>query len=121
MNKRGMNKSIFDKTDKQNNQSPEGKEPTKEYKAGPGRPVKHEEPTKKITVVFGESRFVEINEVCFDILKNHNEKLSMTELIRGITEAVLDSEIDLETATSEADINELVASTLERGQNVMKS
>lgn len=119
MTKRGMKKSIFDKTGNQNKSKE--KSHNVKYKDGPGRPVKHNEPTQKITVVFGESRFVEINEVCFEILKRHNEKLSMTELIRGITEAVLDSDIDIETATSEGEINELVAGALDRGRNVIES
>lgn len=117
MAKRGINKSIFNKTEEKKNQS---KQHPVKYNRGPGRPVKHEEPTKKITVVFGESRFVEINEICFDILKTHNEKMSMTELIRGITEAVLDSDIELGEATNEQEINELVSSTIERERNIIE-
>jgi hypothetical protein len=119
MNNRGINKSIFNKTDNKKRRNVKEKESKKNLSAGPGRPVKHDEPTKKITVVFGEGRFVEINEICFDILKKHNKKVSMTELIRGITEAVLDSDINIEQATNEHEINELISHTIARGKNEM--
>lgn len=119
MAKRGINKSIFNKTDKE--KSDKHNESSAKQNTGPGRPAKHDEPTKKITVVFGESRFIEINEVCFNILKNHNEKISMTELIRGIIEAVLDSKIELGEATSEQEINEMVTVAIERDRNTNRS
>lgn len=61
-----------------------------------------------------------MHELCLDILKQHNQKLAITALIRGITEAVLDLDIELEITENEAEIYQLVKSTIKSRQILNK-
>lgn len=96
-----------------NNDQPGKRGSSTPKKRRPGRPTKHDEPTEKLTVVFTQSRFTEIKATCFHIYQQNGSKLPMTALIRGISEAVLESDIDLEKADNEEEIYEIVSRAIQ--------
>jgi hypothetical protein len=91
--------------------------PTRRVTAGkrrPGRPPVHDEAWTKVTVVLFNRQIVFLDRLAANIRAHSGAAISRAQLIRALVDAVADADIDLTTATSEADMKTTILARLGR-------
>jgi hypothetical protein len=83
-------------------------------KRKPGRPPVHDEAWTKVTVVLFNRQIVFLDRLAANIRAQSGAAISRAQLIRALLDAVADADIDLTTATSEADLKTTLLSRLGR-------
>jgi hypothetical protein len=78
----------------------------------PGRPPIHDEAWTKVTVVLFNRQIVFLDRVAANIRAQSGAAISRAQLIRALLDAVADADIDLRSATTEADQNMTLLSRL---------
>jgi hypothetical protein len=80
----------------------------------PGRPPVHEEAWTKVTVVLFNRQIVFLDRLAANIRAQSGAAISRAQLIRSLVDAVADADIDLTSATSEADLKSTMLTRLGR-------
>jgi hypothetical protein len=80
----------------------------------PGRPPIHEEAWTKVTVVLFNRQIVFLDRLAANIRAQSGAAISRAQLIRALLDAVADADIDLTSATSEADLKATLLTRLGR-------
>jgi len=80
----------------------------------PGRPPIHEEAWTKVTVVLFNRQIVFLDRLAANIRAQSGAAISRAQLIRALLDAVADADIDLTSATSEADLKATLLGRLGR-------
>jgi hypothetical protein len=80
----------------------------------PGRPPIHEEAWTKVTVVLFNRQIVFLDRLAANIRAQSGAAISRAQLIRALLDAVADADIDLTSATSEADLKATLLARLGR-------
>lgn len=75
-----------------------------QVRRGPGRPPVHDERWAKATVILLNRHIVFLDRLSSDIREKTGRAIKRAELIRALIEMLSESDIDLTSATSEADI-----------------
>ena len=91
--------------------------PTRRPTAGkrrPGRPPVHDEAWTKVTVVLFNRQIVFLDRLAANIRAQSGAAISRAQLIRAVVDAIADADIDLTTATSEADLKATILARLGR-------
>ena len=91
--------------------------PTRRPAAGkrrPGRPPVHDEAWTKVTVVLFNRQIVFLDRLAANIRAQSGAAISRAQLIRAVVDAIADADIDLTTATSEADLKATILARLGR-------
>ena len=91
--------------------------PTRRPSAGkrkPGRPPVHDEAWTKVTVVLFNRQIVFLDRLAANIRAESGAAISRAQLIRAVLDAISDADIDLTTATSEADLKATILARLGR-------
>jgi hypothetical protein len=83
-------------------------------KRRPGRPPVHDEAWTKVTVVLFNRQIVFLDRLAANIRAQSGAAISRAQLIRALVDAVADADIDLTTATSEADLKTTILARLGR-------
>jgi len=82
----------------------QAKIPQNGSRRGPGRPPVHDERWAKATVILLNRHIVFLDRLSSDIREKTGRAVKRAELIRALIEMLSESDIDLTSATSEADI-----------------
>ncbi|HTM24073.1 MAG TPA: hypothetical protein VL225_02705 [Vicinamibacterales bacterium] len=82
----------------------------------PGRPPIHDEAWTKVTVVLFNRQIVFLDRLAANIRARSGAAISRAQLIRALLDAVTDANIDLTSATSEADLKSSLLARLGRYQ-----
>lgn len=80
----------------------------------PGRPPVHDEAWTKVTVVLFNRQIVFLDRLAANIRAKSGAAISRAQLIRALLDAVTDADIDLTSATSEADLKATLLARLGR-------
>ena len=80
----------------------------------PGRPPVHDEAWTKVTVVLFNRQIVFLDRMAANIRAHSGAAISRAQLIRSVVDAISDSDIDLTSARSEADLKSAILSRLGR-------
>ena len=80
----------------------------------PGRPPVHDEAWTKVTVVLFNRQIVFLDRLAANIRAQSGAAISRAQLIRSLVDAVIDADIDLTAATSEADLKTTILARLGR-------
>ena len=80
----------------------------------PGRPPVHDEAWTKVTVVLFNRQIVFLDRLAANIRAQSGAAISRAQLLRSRVDAVADADIDLTTATSEADLTTAILARLGR-------
>ena len=80
----------------------------------PGRPPIHDEAWTKVTVVLFNRQIVFLDRLAANIRAQSGAAISRAQLIRALLDAVTDADIDLTSATSEADLKATLLARLGR-------
>jgi hypothetical protein len=80
----------------------------------PGRPPIHEEAWTKVTVVLFNRQIVFLDRLAANIRAQSGAAISRAQLIRALLDAVADADVDLTSATSEADLKATLLARLGR-------
>jgi hypothetical protein len=91
--------------------------PTRRAAAGkrrPGRPPVHDEAWTKVTVVLFDRQIVFLDRLAANIRAQSGAAISRAQLIRSLVDAVSDADVDLTSATSEADLKATILARLGR-------
>jgi hypothetical protein len=80
----------------------------------PGRPPVHDEAWTKVTVVLFNRQIVFLDRLAANIRAQSGAAISRAQLIRALLDAVTDADIDLTSATSEADLKATLLARLGR-------
>ena len=80
----------------------------------PGRPPIHDEAWTKVTVVLFNRQIVFLDRLAANIRAQSGAAISRAQLIRALLDAVTDSDVDLTTACSEADLKATLLARLGR-------
>ncbi len=80
----------------------------------PGRPPVHDEAWTKVTVVLFNRQIVFLDRLAANIRAQSGAAISRAQLIRALLDAVADADIDLTSATSEADLKATLLARLGR-------
>lgn len=83
-------------------------------KRKPGRPPVHDEAWTKVTVVLFNRQIVFLDRLAANIRAQSGAAISRAQLIRAVVDAISDADIDLTTATSEADLKATILTRLGR-------
>lgn len=83
-------------------------------KRKPGRPPVHDEAWTKVTVVLFDRQIVFLDRLSANIRAQSGAAISRAQLIRSVVDAISDADVDLTTATSEADLKAAILSRLGR-------
>lgn len=83
-------------------------------KRGPGRPPVHDEAWTKVTVVLFNRQIVFLDRLAASIRAQSGAAISRAQLLRSLVDAVADADVDLSSATSEADLKAIILSRLGR-------
>ena len=83
-------------------------------KRRPGRPPVHDEAWTKVTVVLFNRQIVFLDRLAASIRAQSGAAISRAQLIRALVDAVADADIDLTSATSEADLKTTLLARLGR-------
>lgn len=76
---------------------------------GPGRPPLHEEAWSKVTVVLLNRHIVFLDRLAADIRERTGTAIKRAEIIRALIDVLAESELDLTSATSAAELKALLA------------
>lgn len=88
--------------------------PATTSKRKPGRPPVHDEAWTKVTVVLFNRQIVFLDRLAANIRAQSGAAISRAQLIRSVVDAISDADIDLTTATSEADMTSTILARLGR-------
>lgn len=90
--------------------------PRRRSKTGrrPGRPPIHDEAWTKVTVVLFNRQIVFLDRMAANIRAQNGAAISRAQLIRALLDATADADVDLTTATSEADLKATLLARLGR-------
>lgn len=80
----------------------------------PGRPPIHDEAWTKVTVVLFNRQIVFLDRLAANIRAQSGAAISRAQLIRALLDAVADADVDLTSATSEADLKATILARLGR-------
>ena len=80
----------------------------------PGRPPVHDEAWTKVTVVLFNRQIVFLDRLAANIRAQSGAAISRAQLIRALLDAVADADVDLTSATSEADLKTTILARLGR-------
>src|SRR5689334_23414394 len=80
----------------------------------PGRPPIHDEAWTKVTVVLFNRQIVFLDRLAANIRAQSGAAISRAQLIRALLDAVAEADIDLTSATSEADLKATLLARLGR-------
>jgi hypothetical protein len=80
----------------------------------PGRPPRHMEPATSISVVLLDRHDIFLRQLSLLIRQRTGARVSKSEILRALTQAVAESEIDLTTSRSEAELKEVLLSKLRK-------
>src|SRR5689334_19412802 len=80
----------------------------------PGRPPVHEEAWTKVTVVLFNRQIVFLDRLAANIRAQSGAAISRAQLLRSLVDAVAEADIDLTSATSEADLKATLLARLGR-------
>lgn len=80
----------------------------------PGRPPVHDEAWTKVTVVLFNRQIVFLDRLAASIRAQSGAAISRAQLIRALVDAAADADIDLTSATSEADLKSAILARLGR-------
>ena len=80
----------------------------------PGRPPVHDEAWTKVTVVLFNRQIVFLDRLAANIRAQNGAAISRAQLLRSLVDAVADADVDLTTATSEADVKSAILARLGR-------
>ncbi|HYT76559.1 MAG TPA: hypothetical protein VEL79_17510, partial [Vicinamibacterales bacterium] len=80
----------------------------------PGRPPVHDEAWTKVTVVLFNRQIVFLDRLAANIRAQSGAAISRAQLIRALLDAVADADVDLTTATSDADLKATLLARLGR-------
>jgi hypothetical protein len=83
-------------------------------KRKPGRPPIHDEAWTKVTVVLFDRQIAFLDRLSSSIGAQSGAAISRAQLIRSLVDAVSEADVDLTTATSEADLKATILSRLGR-------
>ena len=83
-------------------------------KRKPGRPPVHDEAWTKVTVVLFNRQIVFLDRLAANIRAQSGAAISRAQLIRAVVDGISDADIDLTTATSEADLKATILARLGR-------
>jgi hypothetical protein len=83
-------------------------------KRKPGRPPVHEEAWTKVTVVLFNRQIVFLDRLAANIRAQSGAAISRAQLIRAVVDGISDADVDLTSATSEADLKATILSRLGR-------
>src|SRR5688572_8212777 len=72
-----------------------------------GRPPRHTEPTCKITVVLLHRHEIFLDRLLLQIKERTRVRISKSEILRALTEAIAESEIDLSSSRSEHEVKDI--------------
>jgi hypothetical protein len=79
-----------------------------------GRPPVHDEAWTKVTVVLFNRQIVFLDRLAANIRARSAAAISRAQLIRALLDAVAEGDVDLTTATSEADLKATILARLGR-------
>jgi hypothetical protein len=82
-----------------------------------GRRPSHTEQWTKVTVVLFDRQIVFLDRLCADIRATSGVAISRAHVIRGLVDALTESDIDLTGTRSEADLRALLTARLARHRN----
>ena len=85
-----------------------------QQKRRPGRPPVHDEAWTKVTVVLFNRQIVFLDRLAANIRAQSGAAISRAQLIRALLDAVADADVDLTSATSEADLKATLLARLGR-------
>jgi len=85
-----------------------------EEKRGRGRPPREGEPTCQAALLLSQSVSDWLEEQVFLIWKNSHQKVSRSEIVRGILQGVKDSGIDLTKYPGEEQLRDIVLRKMRR-------
>jgi hypothetical protein len=74
----------------------------------------HDEAWTKVTVVLFNRQIVFLDRLAANIRAQNGAAISRAQLLRSLVDAVADADVDLTTATSEADIKRAILARLGR-------
>jgi hypothetical protein len=80
----------------------------------PGRPPVHDEAWTKVTVVLFNRQIVFLDRLAANIRAQSGAAISRAQLIRALLDAVAEADVDLTSATSEADLKATILTRLGR-------
>lgn len=83
-------------------------------KRKPGRPPVHHEAWTKVTVVLFNRQIVFLDRLAANIRARSGAAISRAQLIRSLVDAASDTDIDLTSATSEAELKATILARLGR-------
>jgi len=81
-------------------------------KVGRGRPPVHQETWSKVSVVLFDRQILHLDRLVTDIRGKSGKILNRAEIIRALIDALIESGIDIDSVTSEADLRARVARRL---------
>jgi len=81
-------------------------------KRRPGRPPVHDEAWTKVTVVLFDRQIAFLDRLAANIKAQSGAAINRAQLIRSLVDAVTDADVDLTSATSEADLKATILSRL---------
>jgi hypothetical protein len=82
-----------------------------------GRRPSHTEQWTKVTVVLFDRQIVFLDRLCADIRATSGVAISRAHVIRGLVDALTESDVDLTGTRSEADLRALLTARLARPRN----
>ena len=82
--------------------------PTGDAPPGPGRPPLHAEAWSKVTVVLLNRHIVFLDRLAADIRARTGAAIKRAEIIRALIDVLAESEIDVTSATSAAELKALL-------------
>jgi hypothetical protein len=86
--------------------------PQTNAKPGPGRPPVHSETWSKVSVVLFDRQIVQLDRLAIAIHGKTGKVLNRAEIIRALIDGLIDSEMDVTAASSEADLRARVSRRL---------
>jgi hypothetical protein len=81
-------------------------------KPGPGRPPVHSETWSKVSVVLFDRQIVHLDRLAITIHAKTGKVINRAEIIRALIDGLIDSEMDVTAASSEADLRARVSRRL---------
>lgn len=91
---------------------PSGAIRSRKAKAGRGRPPVHSERWSKVSVVLFDRQILHLDRLATDIRGRSGKVMNRAEIIRGLIDGLIDSGMDVTSASSEADLRGRVARRL---------
>jgi hypothetical protein len=86
--------------------------PRPNTKPGPGRPPVHIETWSKVSVVLFDRQIVQLDRLATTIRGKTGKVINRAEIIRALIDGLIDSEMDVTAAGSEADLRARVSRRL---------